>query len=274
MVTASRVGRLLPSAMRPVVRNQLVRYRHRGLRASDVVLVSYPKSGSTWLRFLLGHALTGTDQDFDSVREILPPIGLHRDAPSLLPGGGRLLRSHEPTVVLDPAPVRILYVARDGRDVATSYYHHMKREGRLTGDACHYLEQFLGGRLDGFGPWCDHVDGALERQARTPDEVVVVRYEDLRADTVTCLGDVLGRLGVAVSPSRIEAAVEGSSKSRMRAKEADSTFLRSKPSDGSPVVRPDGAPGWPELFASCATRLDDALRPTLDRLGYPRQAHG
>ena len=232
------------------------------------MLVSYPKSGSTWLRFLLGHLLTGTEQDFDSVRNVLPPIGSHRDAPRVLAAGGRLLRSHEPVAALDRSPVRIVYLLRDGRDVAASYYHHHTRMARSPGGPCPFVEDFLAGRVDGYGSWATHVLTALERRDRQPDDTLVMTYEDLRADTAGALTALLSWLGAQVDPDRIASAVAANSKSRMRAKEATSTFLQARPSDGTPFVRADGECGWPDLFAGCADHLDLALREPLAVAGY------
>lgn len=267
-VSSAQLGRLVPGRLKPAVRHQVVRFRHRGLRPQDVLLVSYPKSGSTWLRFLLGHVLTGSAVDFDSVRAALPPIGRHTRAPRLLPGGGRFVRSHEPLHVVDGLPVRVLYLVRDGRDVAASYYFHLRREGRTGEDPCRYVDDFLAGAVDGYGPWTGHVVEAFSRAAQDPARVSIVRYEELRADTVGGVAAILAGLGVEAPRGAVAAAVDASSKQRMHALEAQSEFLRTRPSDGTPVVRPDGAPGWPDVFAACRSKLEQGLEAALAASGY------
>src|SRR5688572_26204499 len=67
--------------------------RHRRLRSADAFLASYPRSGSTWTRFLLFELLTGTPADFTPVIRTIQYIGDHHDSPALLPGGGRLIKT-------------------------------------------------------------------------------------------------------------------------------------------------------------------------------------
>ena len=76
-------GRVLPRPGRRVVRRSLVVARHCGLRPEDVMLMCYPKSGSTWLRFMVAQALTSQEIDFDSVRRVAPRLGKQRGAPEL-----------------------------------------------------------------------------------------------------------------------------------------------------------------------------------------------
>ena len=78
------------------LRVPLVWSRHRGLKDQDVFVASYPRSGSTWLRFLLFETLTKNDAGFDNVNRMLPDVGMHADATPLLPNQGRLIKTHEP----------------------------------------------------------------------------------------------------------------------------------------------------------------------------------
>ncbi len=233
----------------------------------DALLVSYPKSGSTWLRMVLGTALSGEDLDFDSVRVTVPPIGRQGGAPALLPGGGRLVRSHEPLgAVPSPGP-RVVYLVRDGREVAASYYHHETREGRRRPSPAAFVEEFLAGTVDGYGPWVDHVLGAVQPDGEPP--AIVVRYEAMRADLLGEVHRICRVLGAPVSESALSRARDANTKARMQAKEQRSAFLASRPSDGTSFVRPDGAPGWRELFDPAAlARLEEGLAPALQALGY------
>src|SRR5205823_8280937 len=55
----------------------------------------FRSSGNTWLRFLIMEILGGATAEFDNVNRLIPEIGLHGNTPSLLPGGGRLIKTHE-----------------------------------------------------------------------------------------------------------------------------------------------------------------------------------
>lgn len=274
MVELSEAGRLLPNNLRPMLRRQVVRWRYRGLRPADVLLVSYPKSGSTWLRFLLAHALTAEGADFDSVRDTVPRVGRHRRAHPLLDDGGRVLRTHEPVEPFLARPgQRIIYLVRDGRDVALSYLAHQRRYGTFAGGTSEFVGRFLRGEVDNYGPWHEHVLAAVELQRLRRADVLQVRYEDLRQDTVAALQRVLTFCGAGErGPGRppLEEIVAANTKDSMRAKEAHSAFLASKPTDGTPFVRPDTGTGWADLVEPDVRHAFDHLcGSALWAAGYP-----
>lgn len=259
------------NALRPLARRQLVHYRHVGLRPADALLVSYPKSGTTWLRFLVAHALTGTEADFDSVRRVFPPLGRQRGAPELLPDRGRLVRSHEPLQPYRGRPGQhVIYLVRDGHDVALSYLDHNRRLGKYTGDIRVFLDDFLAGRLDGYGPWADHVLGARRFAESGVAPVTTIRYEELKTGPEAALGRVLTFVGRPVDDDVIARVVAANTKDRMRAKEADSRFLGSQRTDGSPIVRPDRRQGWADVVpADARAAFEQACGEALADAGYP-----
>jgi hypothetical protein len=263
-------GRLVPASVRPLARRQLVRYRYLGLRAADALLVSYPASGSTWLRFLLAHALTGDEADFDSVRSKVPPVGRHRSAPAILPGGGRLVRTHEPLGAhAGRRGQPVVYLVRDGRTVALSYYEHLRREGRFRGELPEFLERFVEGALDGYGPWPEHVTSALEFGQTNPGSFLLLRYEQLRAEPETTLGRALTFLGRDRDRDFLARVVAANTKDRMRAKEGDSRFLAGRRTDGTPVVRPERNQSWADLVsAEARARFEAACGAALTAAGY------
>src|SRR4051812_6576959 len=78
------------------VRTSAAAYRHRVCSPQDVVIASYPKSGNTWLKFLLTDLLLGADANFDLAERAIPLVGARECGAASLPGGGRLWKSHEP----------------------------------------------------------------------------------------------------------------------------------------------------------------------------------
>lgn len=256
----AKPARILPPRVRHAARHQLVRYRHLGLRPSDAILVSYPKSGSTWLRFLLAHAITGAETDFDAVRECLPPIGRHRHAPAVLPDGGRLVRTHEPLRPYHGRPGQpVVYLVRDGRKVALSYHAHQERYREFSGSLVEFLDRFTLGGVDGYGTWHEHVLEALEFSRRVPSRFLMVRYEDLRADPVGELARTLAFLGTERSARDLRDVVAANTKDRMRDKEARSEHLRRLQPEAQPFVRPDDRPGWVDLVPPPARERFDLI---------------
>ena len=52
-----------------VLRRPVVALRHRGLLSEDAFIVSYPRSGTTWLRFLLCESIAGEAPAFGEISE-------------------------------------------------------------------------------------------------------------------------------------------------------------------------------------------------------------
>jgi len=251
---------------RSALRRTWVGYRHRGLTPQDVFIASYPKSGNTWLRFLIGDLVFPGDMGFDRSKALLPIVGHHHQAPGCLPGGGRLLKTHEP---FRPAYERAIYLVRDPRDVALSYYHHQLRQELFFGSLEDFLGRFRAGRVDGFGDWASHVRSWIHR---SPGErrLLVVRYEDLKGDAGTELQRIMDFVGLPASPGQVEAALKANTLERMQEKEQAATVLKVKRTD-IPVVRSGGTRQWEdELPPGQLAEFDAWSGDLLGELGYPR----
>ena len=84
----------------------------------DTFLVSYPKSGNTWVRFLLANLIHPNEKvSFSNINRLLPAPGvLSKRFLRTLPRP-RILKSHEP---FDARFKKVIYLVRDPRDVAVS----------------------------------------------------------------------------------------------------------------------------------------------------------
>jgi hypothetical protein len=199
-------------ALTRAVRGPVVALRHRGLSPSDVILAEYPKSGSTWLTFMLAEILTGIPVGFDNHARVVPAVGRHHGTPPLLEAGGRLLRSHEP---YRKGYVNAIYLVRHIGDVAVSYYEWLCwRLGRRI-DFSDFLIDLLEGKADSYGSWQAHVESWL----KAPIERLVVRYEDLRASPERTVTGILEFLGASWDENQVRHAIENNTITRMREKE-------------------------------------------------------
>ena len=91
----------------------------------DVFLVSFPKSGNTWTRFLIAN-LAHPEQpaSFANLYELVPdPEGTPKRIFDRIPRP-RIIKSHE---CFDPRYPRVIYIVRDPRDVALSQYHYHRK---------------------------------------------------------------------------------------------------------------------------------------------------
>src|SRR5579862_9812359 len=160
-------------------RAPLVWMRHRGFQPADVFVGSYPRSGSTWLRFMLLEILAGQASSFNNTNEMLPDVGKHEAGASVLPGNGRLIKTHER---FRPEYKKAIYLVRDPRDVALSEFAYQTALGLERNDFDAYLERFLRTGVNPFSSWIDHVNSWLEAAHTGRGEILHVNFEQLKQE--------------------------------------------------------------------------------------------
>lgn len=258
-------------AARTRFRAPLIWLRNCGLDSSDVFLASYPRSGSTWTRFVLYEILTGESSSFDNVNRGIPENGIQWLAKPLLPGEGRLIKTHEP---YRPEYGRAVYLVRDMRDVIFSQYSREKELGILYDDFDGYLSKFLRGKISGFGAWQKHIDSWLESPLPRRGDMLLLRFEDLRKDMEGAMGQMLDFFGVEVRPEVIRAAIANNTLDRMREKEIQSATLhQAKGGEEGRFVRKGSVGGWRERLTDEQLQvIDEFAGDAFRRMGYPQAA--
>lgn len=262
--THRRVRALLrQTALRPVV----VALRHRGLQPSDSYLACYPRSGSTWLRFLIYDALSREDAHFGTVNRHLPDVGRHRQAHGFLPGEGRLIKTHEPYRLVYK---RGVYLVRDPRDVVVSEYRYWKMTGYYDHGFATFVDDFTRGQTSGYGSWTAHVDSWLDGEAAIGGRLLVVRFEDLRQDAEAVLRKAVEFLGRPVDAEQARQAVARNTLSRMAAKEeqAKERMLQRVSAQYRFVNRGSTDQGGDDLDADQREAIDRSFGATMARVGY------
>ncbi len=191
-------------------------------------LASFPKSGNTWLRFLLARLLFGPVADSADLETMIPdshvPISAGSASECRRHRGNLLLKTHwtsDTAGVRARRTVRVIYLVRDPRDVFASlarYFEATKPPARDRLLAA-FVEsggstpEFLG---HGFGTWRRHVESWLVDAARQVP-VHLVRYEDLRARPREELRRLAAALDRETDDAELEACVEESRIERLRA---------------------------------------------------------
>jgi len=151
-----------------------VQHYLNAIRKEDIFIVSYPKSGNTWVRFIIANLMTQCKQEisFRNIEQYVPNIHKSADNINVMPKGRRFIKSHYS--LYDNYP-KMIYIIRDGRDAMVSYYHYHLQRG-FEGTFQQYLRSE---QHKFFGKWSEHVTEALVHKEKYPDCVLIVRYEDL-----------------------------------------------------------------------------------------------
>jgi hypothetical protein len=271
--------------------------------SDDIFLVSYPKSGNTWTRFLLGNLMNPNDCiTFANVERKVPDIYAESKMTLKKTPRPRLIKSHE---CFDPRYRRVIYIVRDPRDVGLSAYHY-DRKGRNIPDEFP-LDTYISTRFmktdEYFGTWGEHAGSWLVNSqnifqisrlnngfmgtigswgenvmswlgARGHDrEFLLVRYEDLLEDTHREMTRISEFMGLRISAVQIARAVELSSAENMRKLEAaqSNQWVTTKQSRKDiPFVRSAKAGQWQQALPSISVaEIESAWGPVMKLLGYP-----
>lgn len=168
------------------------------LKARGARIVSYPRSGRTWLRLML-HDVS-VDARFTHVGS--------KNVLQLAPG--EICQGMEKY-----ARRPIVFLHREPRDTLISYFHHCRRRGVWEGD----LATFVRDPRNGFERILAFNLGWMEAQDRFAD-FTAVAYEDLRADPHGELGRIVRFLRCNLVRARdIEAAIADNTFERMKERE-------------------------------------------------------
>lgn len=243
----------------------------------DVWLTSYPRSGNTWTRFLVGNLIHEQPVTFLNVERVVPDMYKTADwALRRLPRP-RIMKSHES---FDARYRKVIYIVRDPRDVAISNYSfEMKLRSVREGTT---LDQFVPRWVDGvywrrIGSWADHVNSWLATR-EGQEGFLLIQYEQLQADPHMELARIADFVGLKTTPDRIARAVERSSAERMRQMEktqGGKWVATSHTRSDKPFVGRASSGGWREtLPPQSLAHIEAHWGALMQRLGYELASPG
>jgi hypothetical protein len=186
-------------------------------------ICSFPKSGRTWLRFMLAHILVThyglpVELDLHTCFTVIPNDEGHPDRGwpayrfgTQIPCVTASHRAYDQEIHGGRPAVFLL---RDPRDVLVSFWLHQTRQfKRFSGDLSSFVrheEYGIGFLLGYLQSWLDASQGP---------RTLVTTYEDLHADTPAVLRAVCVFLEIPASEQEISAAAVSGSFQRMQALE-------------------------------------------------------
>jgi len=234
------------------------------IRHDDVFIVEFPKSGITWFSTMLANLLCLlNDRDigvtFFNIHQFIPEFDRRGGSigPSLLQYPGyRFLKSHSR---YNPKFRQVIYLLRNPYSVMQSYYQHEIRRGAFEGS----LEHFIEDKKRGIESYKKHVESWMMNDI-SPTRLHLIRYEDLRAHTITEFMDLSKNLGLArVDQNIVENAISSSEIENMRASE--SLYSKRHPSYRSGFVRTGQVmPTTEEMPDQVRSRIKQAANPVLE----------
>lgn len=194
------------------------------IRKNDIYLVSFPKSGNTWMRFLLINYFFKQDSEkivYSSLENYIPSIhkSTHADINKFKGYNGiRIIKSH---FVKLKYP-KVIYVLRDGRDAMVSYYYYQKDLRDFKGN---FEDFYFSKQISNADFWDGHLRKALDYQRKFPDNIIFIRYEDLKNNIENTLTDVIKFLGHEIDLDRMRHSIQVSSFNILKDMQEDSGVM-------------------------------------------------
>jgi hypothetical protein len=238
----------------------------------DVFITSYTRSGTTWMRFLVGNFVHPNEPiTFLNIERLVPDMYKNADWTLRRLPRPRLIKSHE---AFDARYPRVIYIVRDPRDVAISNYHWEMKMRSISEDLP--IEEWVPAWMDGHswprvGSWADGVNSWLAtRQGH--NNFLLLRYEDIHENQPRELARVARFLGLNPDPERVNQAIERSSAVNLRKMEetqGKKWVATSRTRSDKPYIRQASSGGWQDVLSGKTVAYIEAhWGPLMKRLGY------
>ena len=187
-----------------------------GSEQREFFLVSFPRAGNTWLRLMIANLISEDDEiAFHNLSNYIPDT----DQPKQL----ELVTNRQSVFYEHPVQIvkshdyfspfyrsrKVIYVVRDGVDCITSYYHYAnaRTDKRIPKEA------FIEGGTAKIMSWRHHLLSWYEAPV---SQLLLVKYEDLKADPSMQLRRVADFLELDADAEDISDAVAQTSFQKMR----------------------------------------------------------
>ncbi|XP_055676908.1 sulfotransferase 1B1-like [Lutzomyia longipalpis] len=212
------------------------------VRPDDIWVVTYPKSGTTWTQEMVWQICN--DLDFEKGQG----IGLGERFPMLEMGtlipeafttdtvadvaqrpSPRLIKSHLPPSLL-PRSIwkvkpRIIYTARNAKDIFVSFYHHYRNFFQYKGSFDEFSEIFMNNLIN-YAPFYTHVFDYWNM--RNEENILFLTFEEMKRDMPAVIEKTAEFLGKSLNKKQIQDLTEHLSFEKMSKNQSVDLILELK----------------------------------------------
>ena len=257
-----------------VKQEALDKLKELSLRDDDVWIVTYPKAGTTWTQYIVHLIHNGGKDDGKKISDAVPWLETGTEdtpvtAEDMTPP--RAFKSHMPYERMpcglpNSTPCKYIYVARNPKDLATSFYHHYRAYHAPNIEWKEFLEYYLVGKVE-FGDYFDHLLSWWAH--RDDDNVLFITFEDLKRDPVTTITQIATFMGYShLSQEVIKVIAEKTTFDKMQSNDTMNYSWSDRASHAPPFFRKGAIGDWRTHFsAEDVQRLDKVCQERLSGIG-------
>lgn len=238
---------------------------------NDFFVVSYPKSGNTWVRFIVAN-LTSTNKkvDLTKIKNLIPDMYRWSNYHLLKMKKPRYIKSHE---YFDPRYRRVLYIVRDPRSIVISYYMYLLKTYKIDKlmSLDEFTKGFVAGKYDNYGTWQENVLSWMSTRENDKN-FLLLKYEDLLTNPFIQVQRIAKFINLNLTRKQISKAIEKSSFLNLQKLEKNSqpknTFLSNSRKDIL-FFRNGTMDEWKEILPTKSQKLiENRFGKAMKNLGY------
>ncbi len=182
-------------------------------RTDNIYLVSFPKSGNTWVSFLIANTINSylnlkMEVNFFNIHFFVPEISDYAPPSIEYYPFRKIVKSHN-SFTKDYRYIFMLI--RNPADVMISYFHYLKNLNQYNKG----ISSFIRDEKYGIKAWCKHTESWLN-ESLPSQRLHIFFYEDFRQNPEKELRKMFNLMGFNIMPKILEEAVEKSDFSNMK----------------------------------------------------------
>ena len=188
------------------------------VKNSDLFIVSYPKSGNTWVRLIVGEIFF-KNVNYNNLDKLLPESYSYKESSYIeTKDKFRIFKSHD---YFDHRFKKVIYVVRDPREVIVSSYFFQIKIGTIKKNYSKrlFFKEFLKGKFDSnFGSWEQNVGSWFGSKK---NNIIFVKYEDLISNTKSEINKIAKFLGKSLTKKKLNKIIKKTTFNNLKKEEKD-----------------------------------------------------
>ncbi|XP_076115886.1 sulfotransferase 1B1-like [Mytilus galloprovincialis] len=197
-------------------------------RDSDIMICTYPKSGTHWVNEVTNMLIRNkteldTSSKISTMLEVIPDLSVLDALPS-----PRLLNTHCSFKYLPKKHIenrcKIIHIIRNPKDVCVSFYYHAKSDPVLdfTGSWDDFFEMWMSDKC-AYGPWYNYEKEMEQAEKDYPGMIFTCYFEEMKKDSKREIQRLANFLGIPCTEKTIENIAGTTSFNNMQQNKLDLT---------------------------------------------------